>query len=755
MNNEIKFLPPFKRMCMSIGTLPSSFYASMSYYESMVWLYEYLKNEVIPVVNNNSEVVEELQTAFNTLETYINDYFSNLDVQEEINKKLDEMAEDGTMTNLIKDYIDPIFDAYTEQADETYQTFTSGVNTSITTMQDSITAMRSDIAEIDTKVENAVSGSPLVASSTSGMTETDRVYVNTTDGKWYYYDGDSWEIGGTYQATQVDFDNSLTEFEESTDAGLIGNYTRNFENYFFDLSSKSLVPAVNAFEYGSINASGQEESSTTRARTSDYITLDPNYNYYIMANSNYFLFSIFQYDSNYNFVSVMWNIHESRIWEPLGSCKYIKILIREADKTGTGIDSTTILDKYNEFNFGIYKTTDIESYKWYKDSCDKDNLFNSVNANVLRDFNQGGFSNIGDYSQTSNYGRTRIWTEVTLKAGRYKILNENNSNYSYTYGFFNPDHTRIDAKTDWQTANSREVDVPEGGAIRIAIRKNNNAKIYPYEYGNSKIYVVEVGSLFRLSEFTTKTTKLIQDINEYTKIKVMSYNIGHFGYGVENGIALNIYDEKIANYKKFFASQDCDIVGIQEYYTYTDRTGTINTKSTLFDPLYKYSIINGNWTSIFSRHNILTSGTGTFVASGRGYTYATVKIDGKEIYLLDVHLHYLPLEPSVREQEFEEIQALIDEHTYYIVTGDFNVANTSEFENITVGAMANGGYLGWTLTYNYDQDYSNFPTPKSDSRYFDNILVSDNIVIANSQVLNVYNDLTSDHLPIIAELLVY
>ena len=105
MNNEIKFLPPFKRMCMSIGTLPSSFYASMSYYESMVWLYEYLKNEVIPVVNNNSEVAEELQTAFTTLENYIEHYFENLDIQHEVDVKLDEMALDGTLADMIAEYI--------------------------------------------------------------------------------------------------------------------------------------------------------------------------------------------------------------------------------------------------------------------------------------------------------------------------------------------------------------------------------------------------------------------------------------------------------------------------------------------------------------------------------------------------------------------------------------------------------------------------------------------------------------------------
>ena len=60
------------------------------------------------------------------------------------------------------------------------------------------------------------SGSPLVASSTSEMTDTTTVYVNTTDGYWYYYDGTDWQPGGVYQstalpsATQDIIDNALT-----------------------------------------------------------------------------------------------------------------------------------------------------------------------------------------------------------------------------------------------------------------------------------------------------------------------------------------------------------------------------------------------------------------------------------------------------------------------------------------------------------------------------------------------------------------
>lgn len=45
---------------------------------------------------------DNLQDAFNDLKNYIQDYFKNLNVQEEINKKLDQMSKDGTLNILLQ-----------------------------------------------------------------------------------------------------------------------------------------------------------------------------------------------------------------------------------------------------------------------------------------------------------------------------------------------------------------------------------------------------------------------------------------------------------------------------------------------------------------------------------------------------------------------------------------------------------------------------------------------------------------------------
>ena len=59
-------------------------------------------------------------------------------------------------------------------------------------------------------LSNGLNGSPLVASSIEEMVDITRVYVNTTDGHWYYYNEIEWVDGGVYQATELSA-NSVTE----------------------------------------------------------------------------------------------------------------------------------------------------------------------------------------------------------------------------------------------------------------------------------------------------------------------------------------------------------------------------------------------------------------------------------------------------------------------------------------------------------------------------------------------------------------
>lgn len=98
-------LKPFAKFCVTLGALPTSYIESLSYLELLLWLCNYLEKTVIPAINNNAEALAELQQLFVELKNYVDNYFKNLDVQQEINEKLDEMAEDGTLQEIITAYL--------------------------------------------------------------------------------------------------------------------------------------------------------------------------------------------------------------------------------------------------------------------------------------------------------------------------------------------------------------------------------------------------------------------------------------------------------------------------------------------------------------------------------------------------------------------------------------------------------------------------------------------------------------------------
>ncbi len=98
------FLPPFQAWLAN--NIPAVYDNTLSYYEELCALIKYLQDIVVPAVNENASAVTTISEAVEQLQKYVEDYFKNLDVQEEINNKLDEMAEDGTLQEIIGSYLD-------------------------------------------------------------------------------------------------------------------------------------------------------------------------------------------------------------------------------------------------------------------------------------------------------------------------------------------------------------------------------------------------------------------------------------------------------------------------------------------------------------------------------------------------------------------------------------------------------------------------------------------------------------------------
>ena len=100
--------PNFKRftfLCMQqLTNFPyiEEDFDALTNYELLSKVVEYL-NKVIENENEQNQYILELYNSFNDLKDYVDNYFDNLDVQDEVNNKIDAMVEDGTFDTIINE----------------------------------------------------------------------------------------------------------------------------------------------------------------------------------------------------------------------------------------------------------------------------------------------------------------------------------------------------------------------------------------------------------------------------------------------------------------------------------------------------------------------------------------------------------------------------------------------------------------------------------------------------------------------------
>lgn len=108
-------IPKFRRFVLQNFPFIEQDFDALTDYELICKVIEYLNS----VINSQNEVIAEverfetditnnfdrLEGLFNDLKSFVDNYFDNLDVQEEINNKLEDMVEDGTLQEIIADYL--------------------------------------------------------------------------------------------------------------------------------------------------------------------------------------------------------------------------------------------------------------------------------------------------------------------------------------------------------------------------------------------------------------------------------------------------------------------------------------------------------------------------------------------------------------------------------------------------------------------------------------------------------------------------
>lgn len=145
-----------KKVCMTIGNLPSSYVDSMSYYECLMWLCNYIEKTIVPAINENADALHELQE-------YVEQYLTDMDV---VKQQILEILQDiSSINSEIDDIHATEEDIYTKL--DNLKSYTDDlVNENFNTLKQYVDY--NDLV-LDNKIENLQIGAIQVYNPTNGL----------------------------------------------------------------------------------------------------------------------------------------------------------------------------------------------------------------------------------------------------------------------------------------------------------------------------------------------------------------------------------------------------------------------------------------------------------------------------------------------------------------------------------------------------------------------------------------------------------
>lgn len=226
MNNfDYKNMTPFKWFVLENFPFIENDFDAINNYHLFSKVVEYL-NKVIDDMNQVGQQTENITNAMTELQNYVNNYFDNLDVQDEINNKLDEMATDGTLENIINQEI--FSDMNNRITANTNNILSNNVRYKIIGVGDSY-----GIQQFEDK--------PITKYYWEYLTDALGLTVNETFFK-AYASGASFKNGNFLQSLR-NLENTITNKNEITDILITGGWN----DIYADITEQMIINAMTTF----------------------------------------------------------------------------------------------------------------------------------------------------------------------------------------------------------------------------------------------------------------------------------------------------------------------------------------------------------------------------------------------------------------------------------------------------------------------------------------------------------------------------
>lgn len=509
---EYSPLTPFRYWCQKV--LPLVYDDSLSYYE--------LLNKVVDYLNKTMEDVETLNgdtgamlAAFNQLQTYVNTYFDELDLTEEVQAVLDRMAENGSLDELLRPLVgEQIGGVVAEQiddavADQIYATVAEQIETAVASALEDNTIVQGAVEDwLNTHVATGdiivddtltISGAAADAKVTgkyingieqdisSNFNFTDSRSIRVTDGKFL--------SGSENNRANQNFVN-IEGFDEITfTARTVASATTTGGAFYSSNSESSFLTGITT----KTSQDGVEVVTLKVPENAKYIRLT----YWTVAKLTSENWDNFRFQVKYEGLKEKTSNVEERleILENKTPDKTLTIEGDSADAKATGDIIKEVEDKFDEKIDGV----DDDITSMFRFGANATGI-NALNGTIISATNLHSNDDITENSNSavdiSNYKQLVITMPISSSTGNWGLAFYSGKNTgSYISGV-----RHITGNNDVETIT---VNVPDG-AKYVRTTYWNDDTIAEYSYPAFNCHGIVKGIVEKIDDNTTR----IEDIEE-------------------------------------------------------------------------------------------------------------------------------------------------------------------------------------------------------------------------------------------------